>query len=820
MNFRIFHWRFLLLYFLFLNATMLHAASHHWNMIVHPSLQNDEAVKVVLDDLNKTGEGCEIHFSILNSRQIPKGNTILVDVPGGSELIRILAGKLQNGKFPAEKGFRIATETRKEGQVMLVSGGDILGAVYGLYWIWDRMRVFKTIPELNITKEQKLKERVSLSWGRDGADGQTKEEIRNALRNGVNWVSGPAVLDLIPWDSEPESSNNAKTREKTRELIEYAHALHLKFYSFAAEFTYHPSLLKQFGATLNPADPRMWDAIQEKYRMLFKAMPELDGVEICNDDISGFWDNYRPYDIMFDENDSDWSYEKRFKTFMEKVHEVVSGEYNKVLLHFTWSLVPHKQHNQTDIFKQIFTKDLPAKNILLLPKITQADRWWFQPFNNTFNLTPHPTAMSFETINYYESSKVNIFPTCAGAYYQAGLQYVLSDDSSNLCGTGFRSAPQKFNPGTYSITPYMLNRLSWDPDEDIHTIVTDFCAINYGTAAASKLADIYLMSAQAYKYGLHIEPVSYGQFNTFLHMRVGEFVVKGYSRLDGGKEHLKFLKEIYLKCKPWLNETYLYLDHGLETSVEMCSKFKDIKSQITDLKLTATVENQLLMTQRLIRTNNFYVRTFFNYFRYLENDNQASKIELDQSYRNLVKAVTEFKATPGFGYHLYGVDVILKNSENILKDREAEIKTMKNQPESEDIEKTIRDQQELYKEVLKKYAGEAVKFYEFEGGIDGRDILHIKADTAWIEHLSYDPPFITKKEFYSALPGREVTVIPKDIESKPIHQFILEQPSKENNFTVQVYLYDVPAGTSINHFELYYIPRTPKELGLEIPWNK
>jgi hypothetical protein len=252
----------------------------------------------------------------------------------------------------------------------------------------------------------------------------------------------------------------------------------------------------------------------------------------------------------------------------------------------------------------------------------------------------------------------------------------------------------------------------------------------------------------------------------------------------------------------------------------MCRKFNDLKSRIPDQVLAGKVENQLLMTQRLIRTNNFYVRTFFNYFRYLENDTQTSKIELEQSYRNLVKATDEFKSTPGYGYQLYGVDVILKNSENILKDREAEIKTMKNQPESEEIEQTIHDQQVLYKEVLKKYAGEAVKFYEFEGGIDGRDVVHIKGDSDRIEHLSYDPPFITKKVFFGALPDSQVTVIPKDIESKPIHQFILEQPSKENGYTVQVYLYDVPPGTSINHFELYYIPRSPKELGLEIPWNK
>lgn len=811
--------RFLFFILFSMTLCVANAATDTWNVVLHPDLQLDEAVRVVIDDLNSSGVEYQLQFTVVQAKRLPKGNVLLVDVPGGSAQIRKLAGDLHNDQLPGEDGFRIASKSIKERRVLLVSGTDVTGAVYGLYRIWDRMRVYKEIPDLNETREPKLKVRVSPSWGRRGADGNTKEEMRNALRNGINWVSGPPVLDLIPWDSEPERTNNAKTREETRELIAYAHALHLNFYSFAAEFTYHPSLLKKFDATLSPADPKMWDALQEKYRMLFDAIPELDGIEICNDDISGFWENYRPYDIMFDENESDWSYEKRFKTFMEKVHEVVSGEYDKLFMHFTWSLVSHKQHHQPAVFKQIFTEDLPKENLLLLPKITQSDRWWFQAYNPTFNLTSHPTGMAFETMNYYEGSKANIFPTCAGKYYQAGIQYVLSDKNTNMVGTAFRSSPLNFSWNTYSITPYMLSRLSWDPYEDMHDIVSDFCSINFGVDAADAMADIYLMSAQAYKYGLHIEPVSYGQYNSFIHMRVGTFPSMRYPRIDGGKEHLKFLKEIYIRCKPWIKETEMYLDHGLETSMEMCDKFDKIKAEIKDQELAGSMENKLLMTQRLIRTNNYYVKTFIDYFTYLEKDTEEAKAALEESYNSLVQAKEEFMETEGFGYRLFGVDQVLLNAKSALANRDNEIERMNKMPSREKVEQTIRIQQARYKEVLEKYADEAVKFYEFEGGIDGRDILHISGDKMELEHLRWDHPFITNQEFFAPLPEKAYTVIPRDIESKPMHQFIFEQPSEKNGYKAQVYLYDMPGGTSVNHFELYYIPKSPEELGLEIPWE-
>jgi len=62
-------------------------------------------------------------------------------------------------------------------------------------------------------------------------------------------------------------------------------------------------------------------------------------------------------------------------------------------------------------------------------------------------------------------------------------------------------------------------------------------------------------------------------------------------------------------------------------------------------------------------------------------------------------------------------------------------------------------------------------------------------------------------------------VIPVDIQSRSFRPFVLEQPTKDNNYTAVIYLSDYPEhGYSWWKFDLYYIPKSPKELDLEIPW--
>jgi hypothetical protein len=779
-----------------------------WTIAIGPEHAAEEATRLAIEDLTTD---FATHGLTLTTANAPTANTILIGSAARD------AGPIDTPNDP--DGYAIRSLDRNGARTLLVSGGSVIGDVYGLYWILDRLRVHGHIPEINTVRVPAMKMRFGAAWGRRGGGGNSKEEMLTALRQSTNWVSGPPVLDLVPWNSEPEATANAESREQTRELIDYAHSLHMKYYSFANEFTYHPSLLDETGATLSPCDPKFWDAVQGKFRMLFTALPELDGIELCNDDISGFWEDYRAYDLMHETPECDWSYEKRFRTFVQKVHEVVADEFNKDYFHFTWSLTPHEVHTQPAVFRQIFTDAVPTDNLYLIPKITTADRWWHQPYNPTFNLTPHQTLVCLETMNYYESGRANIFPTFSGAYFQAGLQTILMPEDSNVVGTASLAGSRSDGWDTTSAHAYVLYRLMWYPDESIEQIAEDFCAIHFGRDVAADMARIYLLTPSAYKYGLHIEPVSYGQFNSFLHMRVGTFPAEGYPAIDGGKEHLEFLQKIYLRCKPWIAETLNDIEHGLDTANTMLDLFAEAKPSITDPALAQDLENRLTMTRNLIQTNLGYVETMFAYFAYVDEATEEDRNALSAAYDRFRDARENFINTPGFGYELFGVDVMLRNAEALLADRDAAIAVLEQKPTRSQLEATIAEQQRLYDEILKQHADRAIKFAHVEIKIDGRDLLNVSGDTYRIEHLRWDYPDVRVFEFLAPLPAESVTVIPKDIESRPMHPFVLEQPGSGNDYTARLYLDDVPGGQDWMIFDLYYIPESPEKLGLEIPWS-
>lgn len=793
-----------------------------WRVVLGEVHAGEEAVRVAMEDLRELGKSLDIVVDTVGDKEVfPEGNTIIVgDAVRNVQTAQLVAmRKIDSEIISNEDGYAITTLNQGETRTIVVAGGSVIGDVYGLYWIWDRMQVERRVPDINTVRVPAVGIRLGAAWGRKAFGGQSQKQMQIALRHSFNWVAGPAVLDLVPWHSDPESETNAANREAARSLIQYAHSLHMKYFSFANEFTYHPSLIEENGAALTPCDPNFWTAVQEKYRMLFSALPELDGIELCNDDISGFWERYEGFDVTRDAPDCDWSYEKRFRTFVNKVHEVVVGEFDKTYFHFTWGLREHEVHCQPDVFRAIF-QDVPVTNLYLMPKVTRADRWWHQPYNPTFNLTPHPTVVLFETMNYYESNSSHLFPTFSGQYFQRGLQTLLAEPHTNIRGAAALAHLERTDWGTSSAYGYVLYRLMWDPNESMEEIARDFCAIHFGREIAKEMAEIYLLSPVAYQYGLHIEPISYGQFNSLLHLRVGTFPADGYPVVDGGKQHLEFLKRIYLRCVPWKTETLRALDHGLATAEKMKTLFSKIRTRMQDAQTARDVESRLQMTVNLIRVNIGYVENIFSYFDYAGAATPANHDALVGSYERLGAAVADFGATPGFNYDLFGINVLLENVEELLADRDRALERLAQTPDRRGIESLVAAQQEQYRQLLDVHRQEAVLFGRFRILVDGQDILILQGGQYRIRNVRWDGAQVEVGEMPVSLPSERVTVIPLDIESRPMHPFVIEQPSPENDFTAQIYLDDAPGGNGRMSFDLYYIPKTPESVGLTMPWAR
>jgi hypothetical protein len=791
-------------------------SSENWQIVLSKTLSQDEAIKVALDDLKNTGMDYDISFKLIDDSRGVSGNVILVGNVSENKLTAryVDDGLVKLSKIDNEQGYEITTTTIDGNKTMIVAGGSVLGDVYGLYWIWDRIRVNKTLPDINVVRIPDLQIRFTGSGG-------SKEAMRNALRYGATWVwGGFSVNHLVPWNVEPERSNNEKNRQKIKELIDYAHSLHLKFFLYEDEFSYHPTLLKEFGATLSPTDPAFWDAVQAKYRRLLKALPEIDGVRFRTGELTRVGGNFKPFDVMHDGEYCNWSLAKRYRTWVKKIYNVLVGEFDKIYYHRTWVTSAHEQHSMAQVYKEIFTDDIPIRNLYMSPYLSTTDRYFHQPYNPTFNQTPHNMIVLLSRLDYHSNADVATFPTFPGQYHQGGLKTIMSAEPRNLKGIDFGVTDVK-DWNTNGVTAYTIWRLAWDYKEDIKQIASDFASIHFGKEAADQIADIYLMSPNAYKYGIYIEPVSHGDFRSLPHLRLTTFPAKGLPRLDNGKKHIDFLHKMYLRCKPWMEETLLYLDHGHDISNRMVQKYESVKHLIADKKLSQDLENSLQLTRLLIQTNHLYVKTFFSYFDYRENPTIEYKNILTKNAAALDKSMQEFNNAPGFVYRLDGMVQLLKNVDQVLDDLPKAERLLANAPNDQKIRAIIAEQQKKYVQVLEKHKDDAVKYLYWQGRVDGRDLLKTSGDRVDIEHLRYDHIVEIDYKLFHPLPKESVTVIPVDIQSRSFHPFVLEQPNKQNNYTAVIYLSDFPEhGYSWWKFELYYIPQNPEELGLEIPWEE
>jgi len=789
------------------------AAMETWSLVTNTDAKHEAAIMTAIADLQRTGKELGISFQHVTEIPTPLKQVVVVgDVTRNrwtAKLVRDGQVRLEGVTEP--HAFEMRTVRSQETRLLVVAGGSVLGDVYGLYWLWDRMRVHKKIVDLNVIRKPAMPIRFA------GADSPT--EIRNALRHSANWIASDNILDLVPWNAEPQRSQNEANREQMRDLIESAHAHRLKILSNCDEFSCHPLLLSEFGATLDPADPAFWKALQAKYRRLLRALPGLDGVQIRTGELTRVAAPYEAFDVMHDAPQSGWSLEKRYKTFVKKMHEVVVGEFDKIYFQRTWVTNATEHHSNPEVFRNTFTDDVPARNLFLSPYLSLADRWYHQPYNPTFNLTPHRMVVLLATLDYHAHGGVNVFPSFPGAYHQGGLKSILAANESNLAGVQFDvPASERWNSRT--LTAYTVFRLAWDPDESIRQIAEDYAAIYLGSDVAPEMADILLLSHQAYKDGIYIKPVAERiRGNTLPHLRLTVFQLGGVPAIDKGRAHINWLEStMYAPAKSNPEEALAHLDRGLRAAVQMDERYRQISDRVVDPALAKQVGDSLKLTRLLVETNNRYVKTCFAYFQYREHRNSQYREKLSKAVAELKETAARFRNAPQFCYQLYGVDQLIENADAALENLQQAESILANAVNEQDAKHSIVELQERHADLLDEHP-DAVKVLSWRGMVDGQEMLRLRGNSLEVEHLKGDGITHVEHQVFAELPKREVSVLVKDRHSRNTHPYVLEQPTADNDYTARIHLSDKPPGYGLWEFDVYFLDNAPTKVGVAAPWQ-
>ena len=111
---------------------------------------------MALQDFIILGETFGLTLQLADDQRELTGNAIVIGAPERNRLTAewVKQGNIKLIGITEPQGYEIVTMPSAGGKVIIIAGGSLIGEVYGIYWLWDRLRVYKTLPEIN-TKRAK-----------------------------------------------------------------------------------------------------------------------------------------------------------------------------------------------------------------------------------------------------------------------------------------------------------------------------------------------------------------------------------------------------------------------------------------------------------------------------------------------------------------------------------------------------------------------------------------------------------------------------------------------------------------------------------------
>jgi len=712
-----------------------------------------------------------------------------------------------------------AGATPDEGYVWRAADGRVelrastgLGAAYGierLVWLTRRLRKFPP-PDGSEAPALRLRLMFISSGVPDSAGGppddpaeiarvvaQFRDTLRDVLRFGYNGVTFRGLEHYVPSSDPVYGPRSRRYRNYLKAIIAEAHAHHIKVVPYAEEAIYLPAWLETAGAKASVKDPRFWDAMADKYRRLLRAMPELDGVTPCVGEIIPSYD-FRALDIVHSkETEPDPRMEERYRAFFGKVHQVVSGEFGKLMLPWTWATNDWELSAVPDVYQGTFGP-LPLENLYPVIKLTKHDAWYYgTPFNPTFGQTRHGTIALAELGSQYQGfGTVVDFPARWAA---AALQYA---SERGLVGVmAARPMRNLLQPGVL----YVFSRMSWNPKGDADVIAREWAAATFGPAAADDVTRILFLGSDAARHSFYWQPVALDGWPPQQHIRVNQIVLKGNAFWDQGREHDAFLHTIYLKLKPYAGETYTEAGRGREIVTRMRTIFEAVCGRIDPPEAGRNLGQLIGHYEATTALTRDYTRLILSYFAYREKSTPDARERLVKDTAAIRASAAAYRTGYQF-FELAGIDQTVTLAERALSNLESAERILREAPTPDQIRQRILDARDENRRLLAEHP-EAERFLHWKGSVDARNILRIQGDKIRIERLTGDGIHAVEATFARPVPreagGRWVI---KPLRERGIAH-VLEAPAEKNGYTLSLYVDDPEPSSAVLEFEVYRVGR-------------
>jgi len=302
---------------------------------------------------------------------------------------------------------------------------------------------------------------------------------------------------------------------------------------------------------------------------------------------------------------------------------------------------------------------------------------------------------------------------------------------------------------------------------------------------------------------LYIGPyASTHPWNPLEHLMTEMFVVGGDPYLDGGREHARFLREMYLLSKPQLDDTLDEMGEGLNIYDDMLRLFTRARPHVGDRELSGSAAKSLREGRAFLGLNVAYVRAFMNFFMYEDEETTRARKRAESSLSSLRRSLERYRRDVG-RYSTIGIETFIDLAEAGLRDLERYRNRLMQAPghlETRDLlARRRREDEELVN------AEGARRILRFEADVDGAELLIIKGRNLKTVHIAGEGTTGINFEFYEDLPSGGLLAV-KPLEARG-WAYVVVQPGQKNGRTAKIMIQDPQNGRSVYKIEVYWIPK-------------
>jgi len=359
-------------------------------------------------------------------------------------------------------------------------------------------------------------------------DGQFRQLVRHALRQGYNGVVVPGFLEYVSFSGvgdghdvypagDPHAERAAAMVKAFGPVFRYAHDMGMRVYLLTDMLAVSPPLEAYLDRTvggLDVEDPALWSVYQAGLSELFDGMPFVDGLMVR---IGEGGDVYQ----------AGWDYSSRLavtspaavRTMLRALLDT-AGAHDKDLVFRSWTVgvgAVGDLHTNPASYEEVLG-GLDDPHLVVSTKYTMGDFYSHLPLNPTLSVGSQRRIVEMQARREFEG--FGALPNDLVAEQGQALQQFLAANPHvegiwnwTQDGGPLRAGPMTLYLRTgfwqmYDLNTYGASRLAWDPSLDPSQVTADWVrqTLSDDPATTSAVVAAFASSREAITRGLYIGP--------------------------------------------------------------------------------------------------------------------------------------------------------------------------------------------------------------------------------------------------------------------------------------------------------------------------